>query len=122
MALYQREKINPLAGCLPMLIQLPIFLALLRVLYLAIDMRQAPFLWLSDLSARDPSSIWTLFGLIPWNPAAVPVHQVRRSTAVAAPPASSPSSTARSCWLQQMMSRRGYRARHEGRRTRDRES
>ncbi|HWE47821.1 MAG TPA: membrane protein insertase YidC [Caulobacteraceae bacterium] len=72
MALYQREKINPLAGCLPMVIQLPIFLALLRVLYLAIDMRQARFLWLNDLSARDPSSIWTLFGLIPWNPAAVP--------------------------------------------------
>ena len=72
MALYQREKINPLAGCLPMVIQLPIFLALLRVLYLAIDMRQAQFLWLKDLSARDPSTIWTLFGLIPWDPASVP--------------------------------------------------
>ena len=73
MALYQREKINPLAGCLPMVIQLPIFLALLRVLYLSIDMRQAHFLWLDDLSARDPSSIWTLFGLINWDPSTVPV-------------------------------------------------
>jgi YidC/Oxa1 family membrane protein insertase len=73
MALYQREKINPLAGCLPMVIQLPIFLALLRVLYLAIDMRQAQFLWLKDLSARDPSTIWNLFGLIPWDPATAPL-------------------------------------------------
>jgi YidC/Oxa1 family membrane protein insertase len=73
MQLYQREKINPLAGCLPVVIQIPIFLALLRVLYLALDMRHAPFLWLKDLSARDPSSIWTLFGLIPWDPATAPL-------------------------------------------------
>ncbi len=72
MELYKREKINPLAGCLPMVIQLPIFLALLRVLYLAIDMRQAPFLWLNDLSSRDPTTIWNLFGLIPWDPATAP--------------------------------------------------
>jgi YidC/Oxa1 family membrane protein insertase len=74
MALYQREKINPLAGCLPILIQLPIFLALLKVLNVSIEMRHAPFFgWIRDLSARDPSSIWTLFGLIPWNPASAPL-------------------------------------------------
>ena len=73
MELYKREKVNPLAGCLPMVIQLPIFLALLRVLYLAIDMRQAPFLWLNDLSSRDPTTIWNLFGLIPWDPATAPL-------------------------------------------------
>ncbi len=69
MALYQREKINPLMGCLPLLIQIPVLYSLYKVLSVTIEMRQAPFFgWIHDLSARDPSTIWTLFGLIPWNP------------------------------------------------------
>jgi YidC/Oxa1 family membrane protein insertase len=69
MALYQREKINPLMGCLPMLIQIPVFFSLYKVLTVTIEMRQAPFYgWVHDLSLRDPTSIWTLFGLIPWDP------------------------------------------------------
>ena len=74
MALYQREKINPFMGCLPILIQIPVFYALYKVLSVTIEMRHAPFFgWIQDLSARDPTSIWTLFGLIPWNPAAAPM-------------------------------------------------
>jgi YidC/Oxa1 family membrane protein insertase len=74
MALYQREKINPLMGCLPMLIQIPVFYSLYKVLTVTIEMRQAPFYgWIHDLAARDPTTIWTLFGAIPWNPAAVPL-------------------------------------------------
>ena len=74
MALYQREKINPLAGCLPMLVQIPVFYALYKVLFVTIEMRHAPFFgWLKDLSARDPSTIWNLFGAIPWNPASLPL-------------------------------------------------
>ncbi|RZJ19074.1 MAG: membrane protein insertase YidC [Brevundimonas sp.] len=74
MALYQREKINPLAGCLPILVQIPVFYALYKVLFVTIEMRHAPFFgWIRDLSARDPSTIWTLFGLIPWDPASLPV-------------------------------------------------
>ena len=70
MALYQREKINPLMGCLPMLIQIPVFYSLYKVLTVTIEMRQSPiFGWIKDLSSRDPTSIWTLFGLIPWDPA-----------------------------------------------------
>lgn len=74
MALYQKEKINPLAGCLPILVQIPVFYALYKVLFVTIEMRHAPFFgWIKDLSARDPSNIWNLFGLIPWDPASVPV-------------------------------------------------
>lgn len=74
MALYQREKINPLAGCLPILVQIPVFYALYKVLFVTIEMRHAPFFgWIRDLSARDPSTIWTLFGIIPWDPASLPV-------------------------------------------------
>ena len=74
MALYQREKINPLAGCLPILVQIPVFYALYKVLFVTIEMRHAPFFgWIRDLSARDPSTIWTLFGAIPWDPASLPV-------------------------------------------------
>ncbi|MFN5615792.1 MAG: membrane protein insertase YidC, partial [Brevundimonas sp.] len=74
MALYQREKINPLAGCLPILVQIPVFYALYKVLFVTIEMRHAPFFgWIRDLSARDPSNIWNLFGLIPWNPDAAPL-------------------------------------------------
>ncbi|MGF1455726.1 MAG: membrane protein insertase YidC [Alphaproteobacteria bacterium] len=74
MALYQREKINPLAGCLPVLIQIPVFFALYKVLFVTIDMRHAPFFgWVQDLSAPDPTTIFNLFGLIPWDPSTVPV-------------------------------------------------
>ena len=69
MALYQREKINPFMGCLPMLIQIPVFYSLYKVLTVTIEMRQAPFYgWIHDLSAKDPTSIWNLFGLIPYDP------------------------------------------------------
>ncbi|HUY68551.1 MAG TPA: membrane protein insertase YidC [Alphaproteobacteria bacterium] len=69
MGLYKREKVNPAAGCLPTLIQIPIFFALYKVLYVSIEMRQAPFYgWIHDLSAPDPSSVFTLFGAIPWTP------------------------------------------------------
>jgi len=68
MALYKREKANPAAGCLPMLVQIPIFFALYKVLLVTIEMRHAPFFgWIQDLSARDPASVWTLFGLIEWD-------------------------------------------------------
>jgi YidC/Oxa1 family membrane protein insertase len=74
MALYQREKINPLAGCLPMVVQIPVFYALYKVLFVTIEMRHAPFFgWIRDLSARDPSTIWNLFGAVPWDPATLPI-------------------------------------------------
>lgn len=67
MALYQKEKINPLAGCLPILIQIPVFFALYKVLFVSIDMRHAPFYgWIQDLSVKDPTSIFNLFGLLPF--------------------------------------------------------
>ncbi|MBO6754929.1 MAG: membrane protein insertase YidC [Roseibium sp.] len=69
MELYKKEKINPLAGCLPILIQIPVFFALYKVLFVTIEMRHAPFFgWIQDLSAPDPTSIFNLFGLIPWDP------------------------------------------------------
>jgi len=69
MALYKREKINPVAGCWPMLIQIPVFFALYKVIFTTIEMRQAPFYgWIKDLSAPDPTSIFNLFGLIPFTP------------------------------------------------------
>ncbi len=65
--LYQKEKINPLSGCLPILIQIPVFFALYKVLLVSIEMRHAPFYgWIHDLSAPDPSNIFTLFGLLPF--------------------------------------------------------
>lgn len=68
MELYRKEKVNPAAGCLPMLLQIPVFFSLYKVLYISIEMRQAPFYgWIKDLSAPDPSSILTLFGLFPWD-------------------------------------------------------
>lgn len=71
MELFKKEKINPASGCLPILIQLPIFYALYRVLSTTIEMRQAPFFgWIHDLSAPDPTTIMNLFGLIPWTPPA----------------------------------------------------
>jgi YidC/Oxa1 family membrane protein insertase len=74
MALYRREKINPVSGCLPMLIQVPVFFALYKVLFITIEMRQAPFFgWIKDLSAPDPTNIFNLFGLLPFDPTLVPV-------------------------------------------------
>jgi YidC/Oxa1 family membrane protein insertase len=74
MALYSREKVNPLAGCLPLLLQIPVFFSLYKVLSVTIEMRHAPFLgWIRDLSARDPTTLWNLFGLVPWNPASTPL-------------------------------------------------
>jgi YidC/Oxa1 family membrane protein insertase len=67
MELYKKEKINPVAGCWPMLIQVPVFFALYKVLFVTIEMRHAPFFgWIQDLAAPDPTSIFNLFGLLPW--------------------------------------------------------
>jgi YidC/Oxa1 family membrane protein insertase len=69
MELYKREKINPMAGCWPVLVQIPVFFALYKVLFVTIEMRHAPFYgWIKDLSSYDPTSIFNLFGLIPWEP------------------------------------------------------
>ncbi|PSC06194.1 membrane protein insertase YidC [Alsobacter soli] len=69
MELYKREKINPVAGCLPVVIQIPVFFSLYKVLFITIEMRHAPFFgWIKDLSAPDPTSVFNLFGLIPWEP------------------------------------------------------
>jgi len=69
MALYKKEKVNPVAGCLPILIQIPVFFSLYKVLYVTIEMRQAPFFgWIHDLSIPDPTTLFNLFGLIPWEP------------------------------------------------------
>ncbi len=67
--MYEREGVNPMAGCLPMLLQIPIFFALYKVLFVTIEMRHAPFFgWIQDLSAPDPTSVFNLFGLIDWTP------------------------------------------------------
>src|SRR3546814_15008122 len=69
MELYKKEKVNPMAGYLPILIQIPVFFALYKVLFVSIEMRQAPFYgWIHDLSAPDPTSLFNLFGLISWLP------------------------------------------------------
>ena len=74
MELYKKEKINPLSGCWPILIQIPVFFALYTVIFISLEMRHAPFFgWIQDLAAPDPTNIFTLFGLIPWNPTALPV-------------------------------------------------
>jgi YidC/Oxa1 family membrane protein insertase len=74
MELYKKEKINPIAGCLPILIQIPVFFALYKVLFITIEMRHAPFFgWIKDLSAPDPLTVFNLFGLIPWDPTVVPL-------------------------------------------------
>ena len=68
MELYKTRKVNPAAGCLPILIQIPIFFALYKVIFVTIELRHAPFFgWLTDLSAPDPSSIFNLFGVLPWD-------------------------------------------------------
>jgi YidC/Oxa1 family membrane protein insertase len=69
MQLYKAEKINPASGCLPMVVQIPVFFALYKVIYTTIEMRQAPFYgWIHDLSAPDPTNIFNAFGLIPFDP------------------------------------------------------
>ena len=69
MALYKREKVNPLSGCLPILIQIPFFFAIYKMLFISLEMRHQPFFgWIKDLSAQDPTSIFNFFGLIPWDP------------------------------------------------------
>jgi YidC/Oxa1 family membrane protein insertase len=69
MALYKNEKVNPMSGCLPIIVQIPVFFALYKVLFVSIEMRHAPFFgWIQDLSAPDPTTIFNLFGLIPWDP------------------------------------------------------
>ena len=69
MALYKREKVNPISGCLPVLIQIPFFFAIYKMLFVTLEMRHQPFFgWIKDLSERDPTSIFNLFGLIPWDP------------------------------------------------------
>ena len=69
MELYKKEKINPLAGCLPVLIQIPVFFALYKVLFVTIEMRHAPFYgWIKDLAAPDPTNLFNLFGLLPFTP------------------------------------------------------
>jgi YidC/Oxa1 family membrane protein insertase len=74
MELYKREKINPLAGCLPIAIQIPVFFSLYKVLFVTIEMRHAPFFgWIHDLSAQDPTNVFNLFGLIPVDPTLVPM-------------------------------------------------
>ena len=73
MALYKREKVNPAAGCLPILVQIPVFFALYKVLFVSIEMRQAPFFgWIKDLSVADPTSIFNLFGLLPYSTSFLP--------------------------------------------------
>jgi YidC/Oxa1 family membrane protein insertase len=74
MELYKREKINPVSGCLPMVIQIPVFFSLYKVLFITIEMRQAPFFgWIKDLSQPDPTNIFTLFGLLHYDPTSLPI-------------------------------------------------
>ena len=71
MELYKREKVNPMAGCLPIVVQIPVFFALYKVLFVNIEMRHAYFFgWIRDLSAPDPTTVFNLFGLLPWEPPA----------------------------------------------------
>ena len=67
MALYKKHKVNPAAGCLPILAQMPIFFALYKVLFTTIELRHQPFLYINDLSEMDPTSVWNLFGLLPYS-------------------------------------------------------
>ena len=68
MELYKREKVNPASGCLPILLQIPIFFSLYKVIFVTIDLRHAPFIgWIKDLSAPDTSTLYNLFGILPWD-------------------------------------------------------
>ncbi|GLH81945.1 membrane protein insertase YidC [Bradyrhizobium sp. SSBR45G] len=74
MEIYKKEKINPIAGCLPVALQIPVFFSLYKVLFVTIEMRHAPFIgWIKDLSAPDPTNLFTLFGLIPFDPTQLPL-------------------------------------------------
>ncbi len=74
MELYRREKINPVAGCLPVVVQIPVFFALYKVIFITLEMRHAPFFgWIHDLSAPDPTNLFNLFGLIPLDPTQLPM-------------------------------------------------
>ena len=74
MEIYKKEKINPIAGCLPIVIQIPVFFSLYKVLFVTIEMRHAPFFgWIKDLSAHDPTNLFTLFGLLSYDPTQIPV-------------------------------------------------
>jgi YidC/Oxa1 family membrane protein insertase len=74
MAIYKKEKINPVAGCLPVALQIPVFFSLYKVLFVTIEMRHAPFFgWIKDLSAHDPTNLFTLFGLLHYDPTQIPV-------------------------------------------------
>jgi YidC/Oxa1 family membrane protein insertase len=74
MDLYKKEKINPVAGCLPILPQIPIFFALYKTVFISLDARHAPFFgWIQDMSAPDPTTMWNLFGLLPYDPSGVPI-------------------------------------------------
>ena len=74
MELFRKEGVNPVAGCMPMVIQIPVFFALYKVIFITIEMRHAPFFgWIHDLSAPDPTNVFTLFGLIPWDPTQLPM-------------------------------------------------
>ncbi|HZR73152.1 membrane protein insertase YidC [Bradyrhizobium sp.] len=74
MEIYKKEKINPIAGCLPVALQIPVFFSLYKVLFVTIEMRHAPFYgWIKDLSAPDPTNLFTLFGLVPWDPTQIPL-------------------------------------------------
>jgi YidC/Oxa1 family membrane protein insertase len=74
MELFRKEGVNPVAGCVPMVFQIPVFFALYKVIFITIEMRHAPFFgWIRDLSAPDPTNIFTLFGLIPWDPTQLPM-------------------------------------------------
>jgi YidC/Oxa1 family membrane protein insertase len=69
MALYKKEKVNPMSGCLPILVQIPVFFAFYKILFVTLEMRHMPFYgWIHDLSDRDPTSLFNLFGVIPWDP------------------------------------------------------
>jgi len=72
MQLYKAEKVNPASGCLPMLVQIPVFFSLYKVIFVTIEMRHAPFFgWIHDLSAVDPTNVFNLFGLIPFDPTVI---------------------------------------------------
>lgn len=72
MAMYRKNKVNPLSGCLPIVVQIPVFFSLYKVLFITIEMRHASFYgWINDLSAPDPTTVFNLFGLIPWDPPAI---------------------------------------------------
>ncbi len=74
MEIYKKEKINPVAGCLPIALQIPVFFSLYKVLFVTIEMRHAPFYgWIKDLSAPDPTNLFNLFGLLPFDPTLLPV-------------------------------------------------